>query len=131
MPAAFAFLATALFADVLFTRGRVAGAAFTDLQFQYVFWREFAFSHIRHGHFPLWNPHALCGSPFFADPQAAMLYPPNALFIFLPFETAWNVLTAVHVFLAAWIAGLWCRRRGAAPAARSWPASSTPAPVPS
>ena len=31
---------------------------------------------IRHGHAPLWNPYMYCGTPLFANIQAALFYPP-------------------------------------------------------
>lgn len=52
----------------------------------------------RDGEWPLWHPYELTGIPWWGNPQSAMLYPPNWLFI----------LTA-HVALASWLmaAHLW------------------------
>jgi len=83
----------------------------SDLRLQYVYWRDFAFGQIRGGHFPLWNPYAFCGTPFFADPQSAMLYPPNWLHLLLPSGLAFSWLFVLHVFLAGWLMAIWCRRR--------------------
>ena len=34
---------------------------------------------IRHGHMPLWDPYTYCGTPLFANIQAALFYPPVLL----------------------------------------------------
>jgi len=111
--AASAVLALAMYGDTLVVPGRVPSGITTDLRSQYLLWRQFAFDQIRHGHFPLWNPYAFCGTPFFGDPQSAMLYPPNWLNLFLPPARAASWLVVIHVFLASFFTGLWCRRRRA------------------
>jgi len=113
MPAAFAVLTLILFGDTLLVPDRVPAEMGSDLRAQYLPWREFAFSQIRQGHFPLWNPFAFCGTPFFADPQSALLYPPNWLFLFLSPARAASWIIAGHFFLAAYFMGAWRRARGA------------------
>jgi hypothetical protein len=43
---------------------------------------------MKEGLFPLWNPYASSGMPFFADIQAAVLYPPN-LFLTIFADDTW------------------------------------------
>lgn len=43
--------------------------------------RFFAASALGAGHFPMWDPYILCGHPFFASYQTAMLYPFNLLMV--------------------------------------------------
>jgi hypothetical protein len=50
--------------------------------------------------FPLWNPYALGGSPFFANDQSAVLYPLNVLTLPLPFTTGWALTAVTKLFLA-------------------------------
>jgi hypothetical protein len=117
LPAAMAILAVCLFGDTLLVSGRVPADQVSDLRNQYLYWRQFAVSEIRAGHFPLWNPYEFCGMPFFGDPQSAMLYPPNWVYLVLSPEWASSWLTVIHFFLAGWFAGLFCRWRGAGNAA--------------
>jgi hypothetical protein len=112
MPAYFAGLALCLFGDCLVVSGRVPAEIDSDLRCQYLPWRQFAFDQIRSGHFPLWNPYQFSGTPFFGDPQSAMLYPPNWLNLVLSPPVAASWLMAGHFFLAAYFTGLWARRRG-------------------
>jgi len=53
------------------------------------------------GDFPLWNPYILGGSPFFADPQAAVLYPAGLLLLPADPAKAMGYDVALHFFLAA------------------------------
>jgi hypothetical protein len=107
-----AVLTLALFGDTLIHPHRVPATTFSDLRMQYLPWRQFAFDQLRAGHFPLWNPYSFCGTPFFADPQSALLYPPNWLNYFLAPERAASWETVLHFFFAGFFAGLWCRQRG-------------------
>ena len=107
-----AVLSLLLFGDCLIVPHRVPALAVSDLRIQYLHWRKFAFDQIRAGHFPLWNPYNFCGTPFFGDPQSAMLFPPNWLNLILAPEAAASWLVALHFFLAGYFAGLWCRSRG-------------------
>jgi hypothetical protein len=66
------------------------------------------------GHLPLWNPYVFSGIPLLGDGQTAMFYPPNWLFLFLPGETALNLVVllqfsigGVGMFLFARALGLW------------------------
>lgn len=48
---------------------------------------------------PLWNPNTFAGSPFLADVQAGVFYPPN--WILMPFDPKWQ-MGAFLFFHAAW-----------------------------
>jgi hypothetical protein len=54
----------------------------------------------RSGTLPLWNPLALCGTPFAADPQTGVLYPLNILYLILPPAPASNITLLLHFSLA-------------------------------
>ena len=62
--------------------------------------RHFTRESLAAGRFPLWNPYALGGSPFFANDQSAVLYPLNVLTLPLPFATGWALTAIAKLFLA-------------------------------
>ena len=103
----------ALFAPVLFGHGdRILSAEDADLQRQFIHWRAFGFGELARGHLPLWNPHIYGGTQYFGGFQAALLYPPNWLYLCLPLPRAVNVGIALHVFLAGLFMYGWVRFRG-------------------
>jgi len=55
---------------------------------------------IKRGHFPLWCTHIFCGFPIFAESQMGVLYPGNALFLFLPGYLALNYTIILHYLIA-------------------------------
>ncbi len=111
-------LTLAMFADVLFTtQAVVLSSRDTDLFHQFIHWRSFGFNELRHGNLALWNPHLFSGAPFLGGFQAALLYPPNALYLFLPLAKAINLGLALHVFLAGAFTYLWTTNRGLHPLA--------------
>lgn len=71
--------------------------------------RHFAFKAPLEG-LPLWNPHIFFGTPFLAQLQPGLLYPPNWLFVWLPLTVALNVSAALHVFLAGAFMYAYARR---------------------
>jgi hypothetical protein len=106
-------LALAMFGDVLFTGGtRVVGFQTTDLYLQFLPWRDFGFRELAKGNLALWNPHIFSGAPYFGAMQAALLYPPNWLFLILPLPAAVNWTTALHVFAIGAFMFCWMRMRG-------------------
>jgi hypothetical protein len=111
-PATFGALTLALFADILFSTTRAAAHTNADLSMQFIAWREFGFGQLRQGNIPLWNPHIFGGASYFAGFQAALLYPPNWLHLFLPVGMAINWISALHIFLAGYFTYLWVRGRG-------------------
>ena len=88
------------------------GDGATDLERQFIHWRPFGFQQLAAGHLPLWNPHIYGGTQYFGGFQAALLYPPNWLYLFLPLARAVNNGIALHVFLAGWFMYFWVRHRG-------------------
>lgn len=55
---------------------------------------------VRSGELPLWNPYQMCGMPFLADYQSAVLYPPNLLFAVAPTDRAFGLLAFLHLLAA-------------------------------
>ncbi len=56
-----------------------------------------------YGRFPLWQPTITSGTPFAANPLAGLYYPPNWLFLFLPWlplEVGFNLSALAHLWLA-------------------------------
>jgi hypothetical protein len=88
-----------------------------DLAVQIYPWRIWAADALRHGDLPLWNPLILAGTPFLANAQSAIFYPPNWLFTMMPGPQAWGVLFILNTAAAGWFAALLIRRIGAEPAA--------------
>src|SRR5690606_32661505 len=72
---------------------------------QFYPWREYAFSLIREGQLPLWNPFNGAGAPLFANYQSALLYPFNWLGYFLPLAETTSIVNVLHLFIAGW--GMW------------------------
>jgi len=50
--------------------------------------------------FPLWNPYYLNGHPLFATLQPGVLYPFSLLYLFLPFNWAFNLNIEIHFALS-------------------------------
>lgn len=71
-----------------------------DAAAQFYPWRTFYARSVREGSLPLWNPHQFCGTPFAANAQSAVFYPPNLLFVLIPPELALGWSAALHLFLA-------------------------------
>src|SRR4051794_13748723 len=57
-------------------------ALLSDVSLYYYPYAWYAIERLGSGHFPLWNPYILSGTPFFASSQAAVLDPIN-LFTYL------------------------------------------------
>jgi hypothetical protein len=62
------------------------GWLWNDFPEQNFVYRLFAAVNLKQGVFPFWNPYVFSGMPFFADVQAALLYPLNL--ILTPFASA-------------------------------------------
>ena len=84
----------------------------TDLIGEMAPWRAFAADTMRAGHWPLWNPYTYAGQPFLGDFQSGLLYPLNAIFLFLPLARAVNLSFLLHLWILGWGVGVWSRRRG-------------------
>ncbi len=64
------------------------------------------------GWFPWWDPTVQSGTPFFANPQTQLLWPPTWLHALLPHGAALSLWLMVHGVLLAVGATLWLRSRG-------------------
>ena len=81
-----------------------------DAVAQFYPWRLFAAQSLRNGILPLWNPYQFCGTPFVANSQSAVFYPPNLLFALFPTMRAFAVSAAFHLTLCGWFTYLLLRR---------------------
>jgi len=118
---AMAFLGVALvmFGDLIFQIGdTVISHQLSDGSLYFSRMRDFGFSELAKGNMPLWNPHIYSGTPFVGAFQSGMFYPPNLIYIALPFPNAMSSDSAIHVFLMSFFMYLWARKRGL-----SWGAS--------
>ena len=116
--AALAALVLAMFGDVLLASDpRVLGDVRSDLPRHMLPWREFGYRELAKGNFALWNPYIYGGAPYFGGLSAALLYPPNLLFLALPLPLAVNWSVALNAWLLGAFMYLWARRRGQAPLA--------------
>lgn len=95
--AALVVLVAFFFAPGLFF-GRVP--VFRDLLVLVIPMRIFARDAIRNGEIPLWNPNLFFGSPFLANYQSAVLYPPSALLYGVPFPESLSLFLASHLLIA-------------------------------
>ena len=64
--------------------------------------RFFTAEALRHGVLPLWNPYNASGEPWLANPQTGIFYPPQWIFLVLPFATAYVAYLALHALLLGW-----------------------------
>jgi hypothetical protein len=80
-------------------------------------WAFLARSLIRHGIFPAWNPYALTGTPFFANPQPAWFCPFSLPLWILSLNYAFGVAAALKLWTAGFGTYLLVRELGL----RFWP----------
>lgn len=107
----FAAITLLLFSDVLFSNSIVLSQPGLDITAYFLQIREYGFSEFAHGRIPFWNPHSFSGTPFAANVQTGLFYPPNWIYLVFPTVLATNLVIAVHFFLAAWFTGLWSYSR--------------------
>jgi hypothetical protein len=93
------------------------GWLWNDFPEQNFVYRLFAAVNLHQGVFPFWNPYVFSGLPFFADVQAAVLYPPNLLLT--PFASRdWlspllvEYQIVLHIFMAGVFMFWLCRDLG-------------------
>jgi hypothetical protein len=84
-----------------------------DYQLMHQFYKFYLRASIRAGELPLWNPFAGLGRPFLADPETAVFYPPNWMFVVLPEGFALFLFLAFHFWLAGFFFLKLARRWGA------------------
>ncbi len=75
-------------------------AGFDTQTYFYPYW-TYTFDYLQQGRVPLWNPNLFTGTPFLANPQAAVFYLPNWLLLPVSAERAIGFALVLHVFLAA------------------------------
>lgn len=73
---------------------------FRDLQIFFAPMKHFLATTLAGGAWPLWNPALQMGSPFLADPQSGVFYPPSLLFLFFDAARGMAVSLAFHLWLA-------------------------------
>ena len=62
--------------------------------------RAYFFQQLEMGQFAQWCPADGSGVPLLGNPQTGAFYPPNVLYLLLPYWRAMNVSIVVHLFLA-------------------------------
>jgi len=82
---------------------------FRDFQIFYGPMKHFLAEVMKQGVLPFWNPRVLMGSPFFADPQSGVLYPPSLLFLLFDGPVGIAVSLVFHIVVAQ--TGLYCLAR--------------------
>ena len=72
--------------------------ALTDIAQVFHPWLIWIGKQARHGVFPLWNPHAYTGAPFFGNGQSALLFPLTLLSVVMPAAIAVTVVSWLKLF---------------------------------
>jgi hypothetical protein len=93
-----------------------ANPTLVDVAYLFHPWTLWAAGEIQQGRFPLWNPHAFAGAPFFANPHSALLFPLTWLAWVLPAPLALTLMTAGKLALAGLAMYALLRGLGASPA---------------
>ncbi len=93
-----------------------------DFYLQFWAFTTFDARELSAGHLPLWNPYNFAGSPFWADVQAAVLYPPSLLTLLLSAPWGFSAFALeiealAHFWLAAAFMYLFIRQISAGRAA--------------
>jgi hypothetical protein len=88
-----------------------------DQLFQFYPWASYFKYAIYSGSFPLWNPFNYLGTPFFANPQTALLFPLTWLHLLFPLHYSFNLVIAGKFLLALVGMGLWLRYLNLSPLA--------------
>ncbi len=99
--------------------GPLANRLVSDPFYYFYPFRHYATESIQAGHFPLWNPLILSGTPTVADPTFQLFYPPTILAsLFLPVRHALPWLAWFHLATTGTFMYLFLRRFGL-----GWPAA--------
>ncbi len=95
----FLFLPFLSFPELFLTRSTLYRA---DLTWVYYPLRVLAAEQWKSGHFPLWNPYVLSGTPLLAEAEIGVLQPLNAVFLLpIPPYRALSLFVALNLTLAA------------------------------
>jgi hypothetical protein len=87
----------------------IVDPALSDVTAQFIPWNAALRTAIAHGHWPLWNPFGLCGSPLAGAAQSAPYHPITLLSLLLPAPDGLTFMAAMTYFLAALSAFLFLR----------------------
>lgn len=63
-------------------------------------WRLFVTDELKQRRLPTWNPHQFAGAPLLANFQSVLFFPPNLIYLLLPFHIAWTILVISQPILA-------------------------------
>ena len=80
--------------------GHVISSQSCDAAAHFYAWRHYGFGMMREGELALWNPYVLCGVPFLANIQSAILYPLNGVFLWGTTAEALNLSFVIHFLVA-------------------------------
>lgn len=89
-----------------------------DFIHQFYPWKKFIYEHLwSNGSLPFWNPYLFSGTPFIANIQASMFYPPGFVYYLIPPELAYAYSTVIHcilgnVFMYAFMRAILASRAG-------------------
>ncbi len=109
---ALAVLCAAFFWDALWLpEGYALGG--NDLTNMFVPWLRFAVTTVQQGRLPLWNPTLFSGTPFVANPQPGLFYPPTWLALLMSPTRALALSLVFHVWLAGMGMVAWLRSEAA------------------
>ncbi len=100
-----------LFRSFLFSSGATAFNFGDEYAYHFPL-RHLAATSLQAGRLPFWNPYWFAGTPLWANPQSAALYPLSILFQLFPAVPALNALLFAHCALGAVGAYLFFRRAG-------------------
>jgi len=89
----------------------------SDVAFMFDPWLIYAGRAVAAGQFPLWNPYAFTGAPFFANPQTALLFPLTWLAYVLPATIAITLIMILKLSVAGVGTYVFARLLGARPVA--------------
>lgn len=81
----------------------------SDPLFQFEPWRKYAKERIGKGEFPLWNNLNSKGTPFFANPQTAVLFPLNFIYYLFPIKSSLFLIHILKLFLIGLFAFFYLR----------------------
>jgi len=90
--------------------------SFPPGDFSHQFWAFTTFEarELSSGRLPLWNPYTFAGTPFWADVQSAVFYPPSLVTLLLSASSGFSLFALeveaiAHFWLAAWFMYLFIR----------------------
>jgi len=73
-------------------------------------WSRFTTDLLRERVLPLWNHFSFGGQPYAANPQIQLYYPPQLVFMLLPYGAALNTYVTIHTLLLG-LSGYWMMRQ--------------------